>query len=371
MSRFQPRLFSVIVFALVCIKSSFATPVASAGRSRFSIIAVSEPVNILSSEDLAREESFPSDHSTIINDGTTVTTTFNERRNGARKRDFVSLISASEVSIVPASEVSIVSASEPVNIIDSEDFSPGQLSPNGGSTTTNDGTTLTTTYNNRRSIVRRNDSIATASEPVNVMSTEEIPPGHTFTSGTTTNDGTTVTTEFSPTGSNVTNSLNLLSTKNRTLADSELQMGETCEGSKLMCIGASQANVMDTLRGYMDAIPAGYRYYAGQDIACIKNNVYPSPLIAWGYYCAFMQGHIPVDGVDGTVIQLKMQQLIEHRCLGCGSVRFSYDNDPMTLGILTVNYVRKSKCEGLCYYVPPGTAASTAVKVPTGMTLAS
>lgn len=366
MSRLQqPRIFSVIVLALVCIKSSFATPVASAGRSRVSIITASDPVNIVSTEDLPREEVFPSDDSTMTNDGTTLTTTFNDRRNVARKRDLVS----------------IVSASEPVNIIPSEDLPPGQSFPNGGSTTTDDGTTLTTTYNDRRSMVRRRDSvsIASASEPVYVIPTGEIPPGHNFNSGTssTTNDGTTVTTLYTTprnllqTKSNGTSSLNLLSTKNRTLAESELQMGENCEGSRLMCIGATQANVMHTLRDYMYAIPAGYRYYAGQDIACMKHNVYPNPWITWGYYCAFMQGNISADGVDGALIQLKMQQLIEHHCLGCGSVPFSDDNDPMTLGILTVNYVRRSECEGLCYYVPPGTAASAAVKVPTGMTLAS
>ena len=129
--------------------------------------------------------------------------------------------------------------------------------------------------------------------------------------------------------------------------------------------------VMHTLRDYMYAIPTGYRYYTGQDIACMKHSVYPSPIISWGFYCAFMQGNIPAEGVDGTLIQLKMQQMIEHHCLGCGSVPFSDDNDPRTLGVLTVNYVRLSECEGLCYYKPPGTAADAVVKVPKGMTLAT
>ena len=84
-----------------------------------------------------------------------------------------------------------------------------------------------------------------------------------------------------------------------------------------------------------------------------------------------MQGHnVSEDGVDGALIQLKMQQMIEHHCLGCGSVPFSDDNDPTVAGILTVNYVRQSECEGLCYYKPPG-IANAAVKVPSGMTLAS
>ena len=138
-----------------------------------------------------------------------------------------------------------------------------------------------------------------------------------------------------------------------------------------MCVGATQMGVMHTLRDYTYAIPVGYHYYAGQDIACMKHNVYPNPWITWGFYCVFMQGSIPAEGVDGAVIQLKLQQLIEHHCLGCGSVPFSDDNDPHLLGILTVNYVRQSECEGLCYYKPPGIAANAAVEVPKGMTLAS
>ena len=138
-----------------------------------------------------------------------------------------------------------------------------------------------------------------------------------------------------------------------------------------MCIGAPQWGVMHTLRDYMYAIPDGYHYYTGQDIACMKHHIYPHPVFTWGFYCAFMEGNIPAEGFDGAAIQLKMQQMIEHHCLGCGSVPFSPDNDPNTLGILTVNYVSESECEGLCYYKPPGTAVKAAVTVPKGMTLAS
>ena len=81
-----------------------------------------------------------------------------------------------------------------------------------------------------------------------------------------------------------------------------------------------------------------------------------------------MQGNISEQGLDGAEVQLKMQQMIEHHCLGCGSVPISDDNDPEKMGILTVNYVRQSECEGLCYYVPPGQDKGT-VKVPQGMTL--
>lgn len=307
------RLSSAIIFAFLCINSSLASPVAKADRLPVSIVDASEPVNIIPIEDLPPGRFVPSDGITTTDDGTTVTTTYNDRRDVVRKRK----------------SVSIVSASEPVNVIPIGDLPPGRQlgSNNGSSTTTNDGTTVTTTYTTTRNLLQ--------------------------------------------TKPNVTGSLDLISMKNQTRRLSELDMGLNCQGSVIMCVGANQMGVMHTLRDYMYAIPDGYRYYAGQDIACMKHNVYPSPIITWGFYCGFMQGNIPAEGVDGAEILLKMQQMIEHHCLGCGSVPFSDDNDPNTLGILTVNYVRQSECEGLCYYKPPGTAANAAVKVPQGMTLAS
>ena len=316
MPRFQhSRLSSAIIFAFLCINSSLASPVAQADRLPVSIVDASEPVNIIPIEDLPSERFFPIDGSTTTNDGTTVTTTYNDRRGVVRKRK----------------SVSIVSASEPVNVIPIADLPPSrQLETQNSSsstTTTNDGTTLTSTYSTQRNLL-----------------------------------------ETKP---NVTGSLDLVSMKNQTRHLLELEMGLNCQGSVIMCVGANQMGVMHTLRDYMYAIPTGYRYYAGQDIACMKHNVYPSPLITWGFYCGFMEGNIPAEGVDGALILLKMQQMIEHHCLGCGSVPFSDDNDPNTLGILTVNYVHLSECEGLCYYKPPGTAANAAVEVPKGMTLAS
>ena len=306
MSRFQPRLSSVVFFALFCINYSFASPVAIAERSRVSVIAAYEPVNIIPIDELPPHPPFSTGGSTITDDGTTQTTTFNIPRDTVRKRRVND----------------VVSVSAPVNLVPIDRFPPGQLRTDGNSSTTNDGTTVTTTFTYPGIV------------PLN------------RTRGT-----------------------ELLSLNNATLAQSELDMGLNCEGSRIMCIGSTQMGVMHTLRDYMYAIPRGYRYYAGQKIACMKHNVYPSPWVTWGFYCAFMQGDIPADGVAGAEIELKMQQMIEHGCLGCGSVPFSSDNDPRILGILTVNYVRKSECEGLCYYAPPGVAANAA-KVPKGMTLA-
>ena len=307
MSQFhKPRLSSAIVCALFCINYSFATPLVFAARPRPSIVAVSEPVDIIPSEDLSDDWIAPKGgpgHTTITDGGTTSLTTFNNRRALAQKGD-------------------VGSASEPVNLIPADRY-PELQGGSGIINVTTDGTTITTNYNT----TRRKGSEA--------------------------------------------NSLDLVDTAKSTAADpglNEVNMGLNCQGSAIMCIGAPQYGVMHTLRDYMYAIPAGYRYYAGQNIACMVHHVYPNPWITWGFYCAFMQGNISDQGADGAEIQLKMQQMIEHHCLGCGSVPFSDDNDPMKLGILTVNYVRHSECEGLCYYVPPGQSAAS-VKVPQGMHL--
>ena len=280
-----------------------------------------------------------------------------------------------------ADDLHIIHASEPVNIIPIEDFPEAEALANGGiNNVSNDGTTVTTTYNTPRDVApnTEQESGSSASEPVNVL--PESPKFNVTPSETanTHNDGTTVTTQYSTsdrnlsqTNSNATDSLQLISPNNRTLLAQEVNMGLNCQGSVTMCIGAVQGQVMHTLRDYMYAIPEGYRYYNGQDIACMVHHIYPYPYLRWGFYCAFMQGNIPADGFDGAEIQLKMQQMIEHHCLGCGSVPFSPDNDPNTLGILTVNYVSQSECEGLCYYVPPGQATNAKVTVPKGMTLAS
>ena len=365
MSQFhKPRLSSAIVCSLFCIHYSFASPlvIAANPRPRPSVVAAFEPVNIIPSEDLpAGWTSFKESSGTtsITDDGTTQLTTYNNPRNLPLEREEET-------------------ASEPVNIINIDSLPPDQRGGggNGISSVTDDGTTETTTFNVPRGLTRKRQNhppVESASAPVNLLPADHFRgPGGGI--GSVTNDGTTLTTNFNNPprlNQNQTASLALVNTANATAATSglnELNLGLNCQGSAIMCVGATQYGVMHTLRDYMYAIPHGYRYYAGQNIACMKHHVYPNPWITWGFYCAFMQGNISAAGNDGAEIQLKMQQMIEHGCLGCGSVPFSADNDPEKLGILTVNYVKESECEGLCYYVPPGESASS-VKVPQGMVL--
>ena len=90
-------------------------------------------------------------------------------------------------------------------------------------------------------------------------------------------------------------------------------------------------------------------YVAGQKIACKEHSVFP--FLVRGYFCAFLEGNnVPSAGVTGPTLLLKMQQLIEHGCQGCGSIPLSEDNDPNKMGKLTINYVAKSECVGLCFY---------------------
>ena len=367
MSQFhKPRLSSAIVCALFCINYSSASPliIAANPHPRPSIVAAYEPVNIIPSEDLPGDWFHPKKGdgtTTITDDGTTQLTTYNNPRDLA----------------VEGEEGT---ASEPVNIIPIDILPPDLRGGGDGiSSVTNDGTTQTTTFNVGRDLNRKranNTPVVSASEPVNITPADRYPNLRGDGGGISdvVNDGTTVTTTFNDSARRnltQTNSLGLVNTANNTAAVStpnELTLGLNCEGSAVMCVGAAQYSVMHTLRDYMYAIPHGYRYYAGQDIACMKHHVYPNPWITWGYYCAFMQGNVSAEGVDGAEILLKMQQMIEHHCMGCGSVPFSPDNDPQKLGILTVNYVRQSECEGLCYYVPPGQSVGS-VKVPQGMVL--
>lgn len=65
-------------------------------------------------------------------------------------------------------------------------------------------------------------------------------------------------------------------------------------------------------------------------------------------YCLFLQDNkTPVKG--GQIFDL-LNALIDHGCKGCGSVPVDWENsnDPSVNGILTVNYVGATGCEGLC-----------------------
>ncbi|KAL8724945.1 MAG: hypothetical protein Q9181_006605 [Wetmoreana brouardii] len=85
-------------------------------------------------------------------------------------------------------------------------------------------------------------------------------------------------------------------------------------------------------------------YAPGAHIVCM-----PQGTSFLGGICAFTQGNITAAGTSGHVIKQKLKQLHEHGCTLCGSVPLSAEgNDPDEEGILTVNYVRRRVCSGVC-----------------------
>ena len=99
------------------------------------------------------------------------------------------------------------------------------------------------------------------------------------------------------------------------------------------------------------------RFVDGRKIACISN---PRGV---GGFCLFPQG-IPAyevprgpgdptptvlpKEVSGKKVIQRLYELYLHKCVICGSVPLSGDNDPKKMGILTVNYVLKGICNGVC-----------------------
>ena len=84
-------------------------------------------------------------------------------------------------------------------------------------------------------------------------------------------------------------------------------------------------------------------YAAGVHIVCL-----PLGVVFPGGICAFTEGNIPNRGISGRSVKRKLKQLMEHGCDVCGSVPLAENNDPDEEGILTVNYVARGACEGLC-----------------------
>ena len=85
-------------------------------------------------------------------------------------------------------------------------------------------------------------------------------------------------------------------------------------------------------------------YFPKEHILCI-----PTGESLLGGICAFAQGsNVPATGVTGALVKRKLGELGEHGCRVCGSVPLGGYNDPQRQGILTVNYISKLACKGLC-----------------------
>ena len=85
-------------------------------------------------------------------------------------------------------------------------------------------------------------------------------------------------------------------------------------------------------------------YLANEHILCL-----PTGKSFLGGICVFAQGrNVPATGVTGALVKRRLGELRDHGCRVCGSVPLAGDNDPQHQGILTVNYISKLVCKGLC-----------------------
>lgn len=135
------------------------------------------------------------------------------------------------------------------------------------------------------------------------------------------------------------------------VATSASTLGINCRGSKPNCW--SQSGFDDTLETFLHFTRPGGSlgdsdlYSPGSHIVCR-----PWGAVPVGGICAFAQGrNLSPTGINGTMIRLKLKELVEHGCRTCGTVPLSEDNNPAEAGVLTVNYVLHGPiCNGLCHY---------------------
>lgn len=128
-------------------------------------------------------------------------------------------------------------------------------------------------------------------------------------------------------------------------------LGINCRGSNPNCW--SQSGIDDTLFRLLyltesdPSLGDAVVYSPGSHIVCR-----PWGAVPVGGICAFTQGsNLSPAGINGTMIRLKLNELVDHGCRACGSVPLSEDNNPFEAGILTVNYVLHGPiCNGLCHY---------------------
>ena len=129
---------------------------------------------------------------------------------------------------------------------------------------------------------------------------------------------------------------------------SVIGLGINCRGS-----GFCPSILEDLITDFSDAILHGNSTIVGggpMNDSDIYYDGYPQDITCDKHYtvCLFMQGNVPVGGVNGSVIKARITDLRNHGCKVCGSVPLSGDNDPDKMGILTSNMVNQGSCDGVC-----------------------
>ena len=123
--------------------------------------------------------------------------------------------------------------------------------------------------------------------------------------------------------------------------------GWDCLGS-FFCRTGEARYIGRILHDFMTPLNSTDVYYGGEQIACALS------------FCAFLQGNTPSTGLDASVFKPRFWDLIQLGCEGCGSINIARNRD---WGILTVNYVSRPHCRGLCpshsYGEGPGNDTTT------------
>lgn len=133
--------------------------------------------------------------------------------------------------------------------------------------------------------------------------------------------------------------------------------GINCRGSSECLFAGSFLRYTNVVQAFVDVLEFGSAnsdlpggpisptstYLAGQHIVCAEYHG------VVGSICLFLQGNVPTAGVSGSLVIRKLNEIYCHGCEVCGSVPLSdSNNNPDTMGELTMNYVLHAGCNGLC-----------------------
>lgn len=117
--------------------------------------------------------------------------------------------------------------------------------------------------------------------------------------------------------------------------------GINCRGAG-SCATTAGLNVsLRGLRDFVSQIDPNRWYANGEHIVCQEK-------VAGFGFCVYLQN---TGGAPGFSIMPLMDALVQHNCGLCGSVPLFYpqgDNNAEHGGWLTVNYVNRPNCNGIC-----------------------
>ncbi|KAG8527398.1 uncharacterized protein KY384_007550 [Bacidia gigantensis] len=134
------------------------------------------------------------------------------------------------------------------------------------------------------------------------------------------------------------------------------ELGINCRGDWLHCWGAD--GILDAIINLLPKIDDKAIWEVNSHIICFRATGLTIPGNAG--FCLFMQGGSysqnlyfrpngrSVAGVDGASVKRLMPKLREHGCNSCSSIPLAVNNNPSSIGQLTINYVHDRRgCDAL------------------------